>query len=154
VNSKIKVFLFDLAERVGSTFAQVFLATLLSTTVHVTWVDAAAVAGLSAFASFLTTILVWLTAMKGIPNPYLDLFYRGGVTFLQTLAGYVTAAGAISAFDFTWSLALKTAAIAAGTSLLKGLIGLNNGRTLGASPLVLRHDGSERPRPHPHPLVA
>ncbi|HET6209423.1 MAG TPA: hypothetical protein VFD94_03530, partial [Jatrophihabitans sp.] len=46
------------------------------------------------------------------------------------------AAGAISALSFDWDTALKASVIAAGTALLKGLIGVNAQDTLGASPLV------------------
>jgi len=150
------VFLTDLAERVLSTFLQVFLATILSETVKVMWGDAAAIALFAAFASFLTTTLVWMGALKLIENPYVDLVYRAVITFGQTLLGYVTAAGLISALSFNWSMALKMSLVAAGVSLLKGLIGLNNSRTLGASPVVLRIKGDERPMPYKRklPLVA
>lgn len=153
-----KQVFIDIAERVGSTFAQVFLATVLAAAgAHVMWGDAAAVAGMAAFVSLLTSVVLWLTThVHGLSNPYVDLFYRSGITFLQTLVAYATAAGVFSILDFGWSMALKASLVAAGTSLLKGLIGLNNPATLGASPLVVHLDDHRRPRPGPGklPLVA
>jgi hypothetical protein len=63
----------------------------------------------------------------------LDLVYRAVVTFGQTLLGLAVAAGAVSALTFDWDTALKASVIAAGTALLKGLIGINSKDTLGAS---------------------
>lgn len=133
--TKSEQFLVDLAERVISTFLQAFLAALLTTSavtdastnpnVHVSWLDAAMIGLLAAVVSALTTLLVWLTDVKAIENPYVDLVYRVVVTFVQTLLGYLVAAGTMSALDFNWNAALLAAAVAAGAALLKALIGLN-----------------------------
>ncbi|WP_375490211.1 holin [uncultured Jatrophihabitans sp.] len=137
----VKAFWTDLGERVVSTFLQVFLATLLATQSVATgfghsradWVNATMVALLAAFAALLTTLLLWLTSRKPIANPLVDLAYRAVVTFGQTLAGYVAAAGLVSALTFDWDTALVASASAAGTALLKGLIGATSRDTSGAA---------------------
>lgn len=139
--SRVEQFLADLAERVGSTFVQVFLASVLATSAgsvaaRVDWLDSAFIGLLAAFAAFLTTVLSWTVHRKPFANAYLDLAYRAAITFGQTLLGYVVAAGAISALDFDWDSALKASALAAGAALLKALIGLNSRHTAGAATLV------------------
>lgn len=133
----MKTLLVDLAERVGSTFAQVFLAVVLAVAgTHVDWGNAAAIAAFAAITALLTTLLSWGLLNRVIHNAYLDLVYRSALTFGQTLAGLLVAAGAISALEFGWTAALKTALIAAGTALLKGLIGMHAPATLGAATFV------------------
>jgi hypothetical protein len=86
---------------------------------------------------------------------FIDLGERMGTTFIigfltaslpgdhqvslgQTLLARVVAAGAISALAFDWNTALRISLVAAGSSLLKGLIGFLNPATLGASPILAR----------------
>ncbi len=136
----------DLAERVATTFLQAFLATLLAgaatavgpsgAVVRVGWFDAAMVGLLAAAVALFTTLAAWMAQSGPIANPYFDLGYRGVLTFVQTLLGYLVAAGSISALAFDWDAALLASLVAAGTALLKGLIGLNNRDTVGASSLV------------------
>lgn len=127
----------DVVERVLSTFAQAFLAAIIVTSPgqRVSWTDAAAIAAFAAAASLLTSGVTALTTLK-VSNPYLDLLERALVTFLQTLVGLVAAAGTISALSFDWTTAVKLSLIAAGAALLKGLAGLANKDTLGASVFV------------------
>lgn len=154
---RVKAFLVDLAERVGTTFLFAFLPFVVEAAPgHVNYGRAAAVALLAAAGSFFTTLLLWMTDSKLHFNPYLDLAYRAVITFVQVLLGYVVAAGAISAFDFQWNRAVQLALVAAASSLFKALIGLNNPKTLGASTILDRDAVTlreHRPK-HKLPLVA
>lgn len=137
----------DILERVGATFLQTFLGVVFAGTAvislhgpktSVDWLDALGIAAFAAVAALLTSALRWGTQLLRNDrkiNPYLDLLYRVLITFAQTLLGYVSAAGAISALSFNWNTALVASAGAAGQALFKGLIGLH-APTLGASTLV------------------
>lgn len=144
---KAKALAIDLAERVGSTFAEAFLAALFATVSvqgvvqpshQVDWVTAAAIGLMAAAVAFLSTLLLWMVKTKPITNRYLDLLYRVAMTFAQTLLGYLTAAGAVSAFSFNWNAALLASLTAAGQAALKGIIGVTNPRTAGAAVFVPR----------------
>lgn len=147
VGSRVKTLLLDLGERVGSTFAQAFLAALFATVSvqgavqpshQVSWAAAASIGLLAAAASFVSTLLLWMVKVKPLANRYLDLAYRVAMTFAQTLLGYLTAAGAVSAFSFNWNAALLASLTAAGQAALKGIIGVTNPRTAGAAVFVPR----------------
>lgn len=140
--TKGQKFVHDLLERVLATFLQAFLAAVLATAavtapdgshINVDWLNSIGIGLLAALAALLTTVLVWMINRKPIANPYFDLGYRSVITFGQTLVGYVTAAGVISALKFDWNTAVLASLLAAGQALLKGLIGLSNIHTAGAS---------------------
>lgn len=136
---KTQAFFVDLAERVFSTFLITFLPFVLTAPPGgVNYGRALGIALLAAAVSFFTTLVLWMTGSKLHLNPYFDLVYRAVITFVQSLLGYLVAAGVVSAFDFQWNRAVQLSAIAAGASLLKALIGLNNPKTLGASPILAR----------------
>jgi hypothetical protein len=135
---KVRAFFIDLGERMGTTFIIGFLTASLPGDHQVSLLQALAIGALAAVASFFTTLLIWFGALKKISNPYVDLIYRAAVTFGQTLLARVVAAGAISALAFDWNTALRISLVAAGSSLLKGLIGFLNPATLGASPILAR----------------
>jgi hypothetical protein len=126
-------------ERVVSTFLQAFIAALLATSPgavesHVDWGNSFWIGIFAAATSLLTSLMTLIQSLKEkiFDKPGLDLVYRAVVTFGQTLIGLAVAAGAVSALTFDWDTALKASVIAAGTALLKGLIGIN-AKTFGAS---------------------
>lgn len=135
----------DIAERVVSTFLQAFIAALLSTSAggieaRVDWLNALLIGLFAALVALVTSLLVLLRSVrkKFSTYPLLDLAYRAVLTFVQTFSGLLLAAGAASALTFDYDTALKTSVIAAGTALLKGLVGINAEDTAGASTLVQR----------------
>ena len=134
--------LVDIAERVVSTFLQAFMAALLATSSggvnsHVDWLNAFMIGLFAALVSVVTSLLTALQSLqKYFVKPYVDLVYRTVITFGQTLLGLLVAAGAVSALTFDWDTALKASLIAAGTALVKGLIGVNSKATVGAATLA------------------
>jgi hypothetical protein len=143
-----KQVLVDIGERVGSTFIQTFLSTLVVTTAVVgpvvtgrtrtDWLGALGVAATAAVVALLTSVVRWLVRMLDsgtLLNPYLDLVYRTVMTFAQTLLGYVTMAGPVPLFKFDWNTALAASLVAAGTALAKAAVGLH-APTLGAAVLT------------------
>ena len=142
--SALRVFLIDLGERTGATFGQAFLSVVIVAGGKVVWIDAVFTGLFAAAITVLSTGVQWLISHKPISNAYIDLGYRTGLTFGQTLLGAMAAAGTVSALAFHWTAALSAAAVAAGTALLKGLIGLNSIKTLGASAVNLNRTFSPR----------
>jgi len=132
----------DFFERVISTFLQAFIAALLSTSAggeqsKVDWFNASMIGLFAAGVAVVTSLLTLIkSAQKYFNRPYIDLAYRAVVTFVQTFLGSLVAAGAVSALTFDWDTALKASLIAAGTALVKGLIGVNALSTVGASTLA------------------
>jgi hypothetical protein len=127
-------------ERVASTFLQAFIAALLATSSggqqsKVDWVNSLLVGVFAALACVLTSVLTLMPKVKKFfDDEHLDLVYRTVMTFAQTFVGLVAAAGLISALSFDYDTAFKTSVIAAGTALLKALIGVNSA-TSGAATL-------------------
>ena len=144
ITPRVEQFVIDLAERAGATFLQAFLSAVVATGIatpvggltNSRWFDGLMVGLLAAITAVLTTLVTWLSNMKPITNPYVDLLYRTVVTFGQTLLGYLVASGAVSALSFNWNAALLSSALAAMGALTKALIGLNSPHTQGASTLV------------------
>lgn len=134
----------DFAERTLSTFVQVYLAVVLASIgtiedARVPWVDAFFVALFATAVAVVTSVVKNGAGLK-ITSPMLDLAYRTALTFAQTLLGLMVAAGTIGALSFDWPAAIRLSLIAAAGALLKGLAGLNNNQTLGASTFVARRD--------------
>lgn len=132
--------LTDLLERVGATFAFVFLSTVLIVDRghSISWLHALDVAAFAALICLLTTVVVvWLVGLH-LVNPFADLFVRAVLTFVQALLASMAAAGSAGFLTFNWNTALEAAITAAGLLALKGFAGMANADTAGASVAVRR----------------
>jgi hypothetical protein len=108
-------YVLDPAERAGKTFVEQFVVVLaiggatLALQVQQHWFlafDSALWAGL---VTLVTTYVGILTGLSNRIPPYADLGRRVLLTFIQSVAGTMIAAGTSSAFHASWSGAIATA---------------------------------------------
>lgn len=137
----------DLLERIVATFLVAFIGTLVAqhTTGQVRWSDALGVALGAAVLSVGTTVVVVWLGLLHVADPLADLGVRSALTFVQTLLAAMAADSVLNLFTFHWAGALLASLLAAAGSALKGLTGIANAGTQGASvavPANMHTDGN------------
>ncbi len=133
----------DFAERAGWTAGQAFFAVLLTSgagdgTVNVPWRLALAMAAGAALTSVVTTMIQYLTPLRGI-GFWPDLLVRLAKTFLASLVGSF-GAGAFDVLTFRWSSALDLAVVTTLGALAKGFLAAGSGPQAKATPSTLPED--------------
>lgn len=143
INPTFYKWFLDPFERAGSTFVQQFVAILavtggVSLLLSQDWLLAADTAGFAGLIALGTSYIGLLLGLNNLTGAA-DLWRRTGLTFLQSLFGTLAASVVDpSVVHAPWLGALALAIIAALTAFAKGLIGLQNTRTRGASVIPIR----------------
>lgn len=149
-------YLLSPAEKAASTFAEQFsiyvlpLLVIVNGKLAISGSQLLAVTDMAGFAALISVITSAATFALVIHNPWVDLVWRVGKTYLQSFLGVLATTALVPSLLHTnWPIALIGAIPVAGTALIKGIVAIMAPWSVMAG-FVPRSLAIARPEPKVH----